>query len=884
MQAKISKTLEAIIARTAFETSKRAITHSLKDFLTLEILREEGSLAHQILTSRLKDWEIHQICLRIESEIRSVSAPDSSRQNPEEFFPLYTRELQRLFAPMHHVSTAHALLHIVSDPHTITSQVLAMYHFDAQAIATELQKMTLEADQTTPPDTNFRPTPELRFIGLREPVRDTPPAEPALLDKFGTDLTYEARRGRIDPVVGREREMERIVQILSRRKKNNPILIGEPGTGKTAIVEGLAQRILRGDVPENLKNKQLYSLDMGALVAGAKYKGEFEERLKSVINEVTKSDGNIILFIDEIHTLVGAGKGEGAMDAANILKPALARGELRSIGATTLDEYQKYFEKDKALERRFQTVMVNEPDTASSISILRGLKERYENHHQVRIKDEAIIAAVELSNRYITERFLPDKAIDLMDEAAAKLRMERDSLPEELDEIERRLKQLEIEREAIKREKDEAKLAQLNKEIAELKEQETSYKAKWQSEKQLVNKIQENKKEIEQLKFEADKAEREGDYGRVAEIRYGKLQALENEIKSIQEDLKHKQGDNALIKEEVTAEDIADVVSRWTGIPVSKMLQSEREKLLHLEDELHKRVIGQDEAIQAVADAVRRSRAGLQDPKRPIGSFIFLGTTGVGKTELAKALAEYLFDDESLMTRIDMSEYQEKHTVSRLIGAPPGYVGYDEGGQLTEAVRRKPYSVVLFDEIEKAHPDVFNILLQVLDDGRLTDNKGRTVNFKNTIIIMTSNLGSAYIQSQFEKINAQNHDQIVEDTKTEVINKLKKTIRPEFLNRIDETIMFQPLNRPQIEQIVRLQINGIQKMLNENGVTLRMTDEAVDFIATAGYDPEFGARPVKRAIQRYLLNDLSKKLLSQEVDRSKPIIVERSGDSLKFRN
>ena len=704
------------------------------------------------------------------------------------------------------------------------------------------------------------------------------------LSKYAINLIEAARNGKLDPVIGRDEEIRRVLQILSRRTKNNPVLIGEPGTGKTAIVEGLAQRILRGDVPENLKNKQLFSLDMGALVAGAKYKGEFEERLKSVINEVTKSDGNIILFIDEIHTLVGAGKGEGAMDAANILKPALARGELRSIGATTLDEYQKYFEKDKALERRFQTVMVDEPDTASSISILRGLKERYENHHQVRIKDEAIIAAVELSNRYITDRFLPDKAIDLMDEAAAKLRMERDSLPEELDEIERRLKQLEIEREAIKREKDGAKLAQLNKEIAELKEQETSYKAKWQSEKELVNKIQQNKKEIEQLKFEADKAEREGDYGKVAEIRYGKLQSLENEIKSIQEDLKKKQGDNAMIKEEVTAEDIADVVSRWTGIPVSKMLQSERDKLLHLEDELHKRVIGQDEAIEAVADAVRRSRAGLQDPKRPIGSFIFLGTTGVGKTELAKALAEYLFDDESLMTRIDMSEYQEKHTVSRLIGAPPGYVGYDEGGQLTEAVRRKPYSVVLFDEIEKAHPDVFNILLQVLDDGRLTDNKGRTVNFKNTIIIMTSNLGSSYIQSQFEKINDQNHDQVVEETKAEVMNMLKKTIRPEFLNRIDETIMFQPLNKNEIEQIVRLQINGIKKMLEENGVTLQMSDQAVDFIATAGYDPEFGARPVKRAIQRYLLNDLSKKLLSQEVDRTKPIIVERSSEGLIFRN
>ena len=704
------------------------------------------------------------------------------------------------------------------------------------------------------------------------------------LSKYAINLIEAARTGKLDPVIGRDEEIRRVLQILSRRTKNNPVLIGEPGTGKTAIVEGLAQRILRGDVPENLKNKQLFSLDMGALVAGAKYKGEFEERLKSVINEVTKSDGNIILFIDEIHTLVGAGKGEGAMDAANILKPALARGELRSIGATTLDEYQKYFEKDKALERRFQTVMVDEPDTASSISILRGLKERYENHHQVRIKDEAIIAAVELSNRYITERFLPDKAIDLMDEAAAKLRMERDSLPEELDEIERRLKQLEIEREAIKREKDDAKLAMLNKEIEELREQEKSYKAKWQSEKELVNQIQQNKQEIENLKFEADKAEREGDYGKVAEIRYGKLKELEDGIGRIQEELKHMQGDSALIKEEVTAEDIADVVSRWTGIPVSKMMQSEREKLLFLEDELHKRVIGQDEAIQAVSDSVRRSRAGLQDPKRPIGSFIFLGTTGVGKTELAKALAEYLFDDESLMTRIDMSEYQEKHTVSRLIGAPPGYVGYDEGGQLTEAVRRKPYSVVLFDEIEKAHPDVFNVLLQVLDDGRLTDNKGRTVNFKNTLIIMTSNLGSAYIQSQFEKLNDDNHDLLVEETKNEVMNMLKKTIRPEFLNRIDETIMFLPLNKPQIEQIVRLQIKGIQKMLEDNGVNLYLSDPAIDFLATAGYDPEFGARPVKRAIQRYLLNDLSKKLLSLEVDRNKPIRVERDTDGLKFTN
>ena len=703
------------------------------------------------------------------------------------------------------------------------------------------------------------------------------------LSKYAINLNEAARSGKLDPVIGRDEEIRRVLQILSRRTKNNPILIGEPGTGKTAIVEGLAHRILRGDVPENLKDKQLYSLDMGALVAGAKYKGEFEERLKAVINEVIGSDGQIILFIDEIHTLVGAGKGEGAMDAANILKPALARGELRSIGATTLDEYQKYFEKDKALERRFQTVMVNEPDVLSTISILRGLKERYENHHKVRIQDNAIIAAVELSNRYITERFLPDKAIDLMDEAAAKLRMERDSVPEELDELSRRLKQLEIEREAIKREKDEPKLQQLNKEIAELKEQETALKAKWESEKQLVNKIQSNKQQIEQLKFEAERAEREGDYGKVAEIRYGRLQALNDEIASVQEELKQMQSGNAMIKEEVTADDIADVVSRWTGIPVSKMLQSERDKLLHLEEELHLRVVGQDEAIRAVSDAVRRSRAGLQDPRRPIGSFIFLGTTGVGKTELAKALAEYLFDDEQLMTRIDMSEYQEKHSVSRLIGAPPGYVGYDEGGQLTEAVRRKPYSVVLFDEIEKAHPDVFNILLQVLDDGRLTDNKGRVVNFKNTIIIMTSNLGSSYIQSQFERMTADNREHLIEETKNEVMGMLKKTIRPEFLNRIDETIMFLPLDKDEIEQIVRLQIESIRRMLSENGVNLHLTDAAVAFIASAGYDPEFGARPVKRAIQRYLY-DLSKKLLAQEVDSARPITVDVAGDGLMFRN
>ena len=703
------------------------------------------------------------------------------------------------------------------------------------------------------------------------------------LSKYAINLCEQARTGKLDPVIGRDDEIRRVLQILSRRTKNNPILIGEPGTGKTAIVEGLAHRIIRGDVPENLKDKQIFSLDMGALVAGAKYKGEFEERLKAVINEVIKSE-NVILFIDEIHTLVGAGKGEGAMDAANILKPALARGELRSIGATTLDEYQKYFEKDKALERRFQTVMVNEPDVPNSISILRGLKERYENHHKVRIQDDAIIAAVELSNRYITDRFLPDKAIDLMDEAAAKLRMERDSVPEELDEISRRLKQLEIEREAIKRENDAPKLAQLNKEIAELQETENSFKAKWQSEKNLVNKIQENKKLIEQLKFEAERAEREGDYGKVAEIRYGKLKDLEKEIADIQKELKEQQGGFAMIKEEVTAEDVADVVSRWTGIPVNRMLQSEREKLLNLEDELHKRVIGQDEAIQAVSDAVRRSRAGLQDPKRPIGSFIFLGTTGVGKTELAKALAEYLFNDESLMTRIDMSEYQEKHSVSRLIGAPPGYIGYDEGGQLTEAVRRKPYSVVLFDEIEKAHPDVFNILLQVLDDGRLTDNKGRTVNFKNTIIIMTSNMGSNFIQSQFERLTDSNKEQLIEETKNEVLNMLKKNIRPEFLNRIDEIIMFTPLNSEQIEKIVRLQINNVEKMLKENDITLVVTDKAIKCLAKAGFDPEFGARPVKRAIQRYLLNDLSKKLLAGSVNSEHPIQVDADNDELVFRN
>ena len=704
------------------------------------------------------------------------------------------------------------------------------------------------------------------------------------LSKYAVNLNEAARSGKLDPVIGRDEEIRRILQILSRRTKNNPILIGEPGTGKTAIVEGLAHRIVRGDVPDNLRDKQVYSLDMGALIAGAKYKGEFEERLKAVIGEVTKSDGQIILFIDEIHTLVGAGKSDGAMDAANILKPALARGELRSIGATTLDEYQKYFEKDKALERRFQTVMVNEPDKMSTISILRGLKERYESHHKVRIQDDAIIAAVTLSDRYITERFLPDKAIDLIDEAASKLRMERNSLPEELDEIERHIKQLEIEREAIKREKDEVKLAQLGKEISMLKEQENSMRAKWQQEKELADSIQNAKHEIEELKFEAERAEREGDYGRVAEIRYGRITKLQEEITATQAALRNAQGTNAMIKEEVTAEDIADIVSRWTGIPVSKMLESERQKLLNLEEELHKSVIGQDEAIQAVSDAVRRSRAGLQDPKRPIGSFIFLGTTGVGKTELAKALATYLFNDESLMTRIDMSEYQEKFSVSRLIGAPPGYVGYDEGGQLTEAVRRKPYSVVLFDEIEKAHPDVFNILLQVLDDGRLTDNKGRTVNFKNTIIIMTSNLGSSYIQEQFEKLNDNNRESILEETKEKIMEMLKKTIRPEFLNRIDETIMFTPLNKEEIEQIVRLQTASVAAMLKESDMTLEVTDDAVQFIAKAGFDPEFGARPIKRAIQRYLLNDLSKQLLAGAIDKSKPIKVDAQNDMLIFSN
>ncbi len=705
------------------------------------------------------------------------------------------------------------------------------------------------------------------------------------LSKYAINLNERARSGKLDPVIGRDEEIRRVLQILSRRTKNNPMLIGEPGTGKTAIAEGLAQRIVRGDVPENLRTKQIFSLDMGALVAGAKYKGEFEERLKAIVNEVTQSDGEIILFIDEIHTLVGAGKGEGAMDAANILKPALARGELRSIGATTLDEYQKYFEKDKALERRFQKVMVNEPDEASAIAILRGLKERYENHHKVRIRDEAIIAAVTLSERYITDRFLPDKAIDLIDEAASKLRLETDSVPQAIDDITRQIAQKEIEREAIKREGDEAKVKEIEKELAAMREEESEYTAKWKAEKDLINRIQQNKIDIEQLNFEADKAERDGDYARVAEIRYSQIQQKEKEITEIQEQLKMMQGDKALIKEEVDSEDIADVVSRWTGIPVNKMVQSEKEKLLHLEAELHNRVVGQDEAIAAIADAVRRSRAGLNDPRRPIGSFIFLGTTGVGKTELAKALAEYLFDDENMMTRIDMSEYQEKHAVSRLVGAPPGYVGYDEGGQLTEAVRRKPYSVVLFDEIEKAHPDVFNILLQVLDDGRLTDNKGRLVNFKNTIIIMTSNMGSNVIRENLAGLTPENREEKIEGTKEQVLEMLKQTIRPEFLNRIDEIIMFTPLNEAEIEEIVGLQIQSIKKMLANNGVTLKVTPEAVKLLAREGYDPEFGARPVKRVIHRQVLNRLSKDILAQKVDKDKPIVIDvDTDDNLVFSN
>jgi ATP-dependent Clp protease ATP-binding subunit ClpB len=757
------------------------------------------------------------------------------------------------------VSVEHILIALLETGGTIASLMKdnGMNRKDLEAAVAELRKGA-KADSQTAED---------RFNSL---------------SRFAINLNERARSGKLDPVIGRDEEIRRILQILTRRTKNNPVLIGEPGTGKTAIAEGLAHRIVRGDVPENLKSKQIFSLDMGALIAGAKYKGEFEERLKAVVNEVIQSDGEVILFIDEIHTLVGAGKSDGAMDAANILKPALARGELRAIGATTLNEYQKYFEKDKALERRFQVVMVDEPDTMSAISILRGLKERYENHHRVRIKDNAIIAAVELSQRYITDRFLPDKAIDLMDEAAAKLRLEMDSVPEELDEIERKIKQLEIEREAIKREKDEVKLASLNKDIANLKEEQSRYRARWEMEKSILNGIQQNKTEIENLKFEADQAERSGDYGRVAEIRYGKIKEAEEEILHLQKELKAFKGES-LIKEEVDSEDIAGVVARWTGIPVVKMMQSEREKLLHLEEELHKRVVGQDEAIRAVSDAVRRSRAGLQDEKRPIGSFIFLGTTGVGKTELAKALAEYLFDDENMMTRIDMSEYQEKFSVTRLIGSPPGYVGYDEGGQLTEAVRHKPYSVVLFDEIEKAHPDVFNVLLQVLDDGRLTDNKGRVVNFKNTIIIMTSNLGSHLIQEGFERMNDKNRGEVFEQTRTAIFELLRSTIRPEFLNRIDETIMFTPLTREDMKEIVQIQFSRIVKRLSNQNLKLSISPEAINWIASVGYDPQYGARPVNRLLQKYLLNGLSREILSGNISANQSVMVTLEDDELKFK-
>ena len=767
-----------------------------------------------------------------------------------------------------YIGTEHILLGIMKEGDSVASRIIVELGVDIQKLFAEIVKALGEE--------SGNPIPK--------PKKNTTYSQTPTLNQYGKDLTELAKQGKLDPVIGRDEEIRRVLQILSRRTKNNPMLVGEPGTGKTAIAEGLAHRIIRGDVPENLKSKQIFSLDMGALIAGAKYKGEFEERLKAVVNEVINSDGEIILFIDEIHTLVGAGKGEGAMDAANILKPALARGELRSIGATTLDEYQKYFEKDKALERRFQKVMVNEPDELSAISILRGLKERYENHHKVRIKDEAIITAVQLSERYITDRFLPDKAIDLIDEAASKLRLEMDSMPQIIDEISRKIAQMEIEREAIKNEGDAKKIIILDKELADLREDEKSYKAKWQAEKDEINKIQQNKIDIEQLNYEAERAEREGDYAKVAEIRYYKIKQKENENSQIQDRLKELQGERAMIKEEVDSEDIAEIVSRWTGIPVTKMAKTEKEKLLNLEQELHKRVVGQEDAIQAVSDAVRRSRAGLNDPRRPIGSFIFLGTTGVGKTELAKALAEYLFDNDDMMTRIDMSEYQEKHSVSRLVGAPPGYVGYEEGGQLTEAVRRKPYSVVLFDEIEKAHPDVFNVLLQVLDDGRLTDNKGRFVNFKNTIIIMTSNMGSHLIRENFSKMNAANKEDIIDTTKNDVIELLKQNVRPEFLNRIDEIIMFTPLNRDEIEQIVRMQINSVIKILNSNGVHLKITDEAISVLSEEGYNPEFGARPVKRTIQRLILNQLSKDILAQKINKDEPIIIDAVNGKLVFIN
>ena len=843
------------------------------EHLLLGLMREEEGIAHRVLEEAgLTDDMICDVLHRSVGTGLSGAAPSQGlTPRAKSAVELAVSEASRTGAG--YIGTEHLLMGLLREGNNMAIRVLRTVGIDPKKLYSAVVKKINEAPRAA----------AAAGSGSAAPAREDGKKGGALAE-FTRDLTEAARSGKLDPVIGREKEIARVIQILSRRTKNNPMLIGEPGTGKTAIAEGLAQRIVRGDVPENLRSKQIFSLDMGALVAGAKYKGEFEERLKAIVNEVTQSDGEIILFIDEIHTLVGAGKGEGAMDAANILKPALARGELRSIGATTLDEYQKYFEKDKALERRFQKVMVNEPDEMSAIAILRGLKERYENHHKVRIRDEAIIAAVQLSERYITDRFLPDKAIDLVDEAASKLRLEIDSVPQALDEISRMIAQKEIEREAIKREGDKEKVREIEKDLAQLREEEKEFTAKWKAEKDLINRIQQNKIDIEQLNFDAEKAEREGDYAKVAEIRYSKVQEKENENKTIQEQLKMMQGEKALIKEEVDAEDIADVVSRWTGIPVNKMVQSEKEKLLHLEEELHDRVIGQDEAIRAIADAVRRSRAGLNDPRRPIGSFIFLGTTGVGKTELAKALAEYLFDDENMMTRIDMSEYQEKHAVSRLVGAPPGYVGYDEGGQLTEAVRRKPYSVVLFDEIEKAHPDVFNILLQVLDDGRLTDNKGRMVNFKNTIIIMTSNMGSHVIRDNFAKMTPENRDETVEKTKQEVLDMLKQTIRPEFLNRIDETIMFTPLNQQEIEEIVGLQVKGVRKMLAANGITLEVTPAALKFLAEEGYDPEFGARPVKRVIHRLVLNRLSKDILAQTVDRRRPIIIDADDSGLTFRN
>ena len=875
MQPKISKTLEGIIARSAFNTTKAGMTHSLKDFLTLELLREEGSLAYQLLSSRLKDWELYQVRLRIEREV--ISAKQQETRSPEEYYRDFTEELLVMPGVARSVSTAHALLAIISDRSTATARVLEMYGVTADSVSGDLQKFAVGDD--------FRTEVQVHMLDFGEENRNEEKGPAHLLDKFGVNLTRLAREGKIDPVIGREQEIERVVQILSRRKKNNPILIGEAGVGKSAIVEGLALRIARGEVPYTIADKTLFSLDVSSLVAGTKFRGEFEERMQQLLDELRKAKDTII-FIDEIHTIVGAGSTQGSLDTANILKPALARGELRTIGATTLDEFQKYFEQDKALERRFQKVMVDEPTTDDAVSILRGLKERYENHHQVRIKDEAIVAAVELSHRYITSRFLPDKAIDLIDEAASRLRLEMNSVPEEIDNLDRRIRQLEIEREAIRRENDEERVAALTKEIEELRSRDAEKRAKWQGQRDLLTKIQRQKDDIERYKVEAQQAERQGDYGRVAELRYGKIVEAQKQIEALQTEFQTAAGNDALIKEEVDAQDVAEVVSRWTGIPVTRMLASEREKLLHMEEELHKRVVGQEQAIAAISDAVRRSRAGLNDPRKPIGSFIFLGTTGVGKTELAKALAEFLFNDDSMLTRIDMSEYQERHSVSRLVGAPPGYVGYDEGGQLTEAVRRKPYSVVLLDEIEKAHPDVFNILLQVLDDGRLTDNKGRTVDFRNTIIIMTSNMGSQLIQENFaaafngEKLP----DDTVERTRLAVIDLLKQQLKPEFLNRIDEIVMFEPLTRKDIEKIVDIQLGIVRRMLAENGLELNYTPAARAWIAEAGYDPMYGARPVKRTIQREVVNDLSKRILAGEVDRSRPISIDVEGGRLLFRN